>query len=266
MGMLMPAEPVGPTSSWTTDKAEFFLQGTRLTKRYLRRGSAKHDADILGLIADHYQPVRYDGWTYRPLRVHGADASRNMLTMEYVAGQDLKQLFESTLDPRLFRHAGRWLGGLHAGCSADGSELVLAFNDFNCSNVVVDRANREVVSIDPGAFEVSRARPGVSLAIGALSAGRVAMQVDPRLVLRSISAYLRGYRESLEGRALPPLGPGWAYVLSRMHERKTRSLIDRGPTVVRLAVGLAEVLFWALVTWLIDRRLRVRGRRRARRS
>ena len=253
----------GKTSSWRTDKAEFSLHGDRLTKRYLRRGLAARDSDLLELIEEHYRPIRRDGWTYRPLRVYEVDPAQNILIMEYVNGPDLKELFESTLDPTLFRHAGRWLGGLHADGSLDAPRQVITFNDFNCSNVVLDRANREVVSIDPGAFDDPKTEPGVSLAIGVLSAGRVAMRIDPRLVHRCISSYLRGYLESGGQRSLPRLGPGWVYVLHRMYDGKTRPLINRGPMVTKLAVGLAESLVWALVTYAIGTRLRVRGRRQA---
>lgn len=246
---------------WSTDKAEFVQRGDRLLKRYTARGVASRDVALLETIATHFEPRRLDGWTYRATHVYGADEANNALTMEFVAGVDVKDLFHQTQAPQVFRHAGRWLGYLHDSSPGTPAE-VITFNDYNCSNVVVDHAGREVVALDPGGFTDLVTHPGVSLAVGVLSAGRVSMRSDPRSVMRCIRAYLSGYLEATEEHRLPPLWRGWSYVLQRIHVGKTHAFITRGPAVAQLAAGAIEVTGWAAITALLSRLVQRDVRRR----
>ena len=122
---------------WHTNKAVFFTDQEYVYKKYFKVGSAVRDAALLRLIEEVYTTFELGGWKYRALRIFPVENDNNELIMERLQGETLKDAFERTKDPDLFLHAGRWLGLLHKD-SEDLNGRVLAFNDYNCSNVMLD--------------------------------------------------------------------------------------------------------------------------------
>src|SRR5690606_15768071 len=114
-------------------------------------------------------------------------------------------LFARSQDPRLFRHAGRWLGALHRATETDDG-TVIVFNDYNRTNIIVDEATRTVVAIDPGAYVNERVHPSQSLIMGAFSITRATLRCRQN-PMRSLRYYIEGYVEGSGKTSRPPIGP-----------------------------------------------------------
>jgi len=247
----------GEELNWQTNKAKFVTKGDYVYKKYFRSGSAERDAALLTRIADTYRESESGGWHYRALRVVPYDESSNEIVMERLYGETLRDAFERTRNPSLFVHGGRWLGYLHQSSKdADGS--VLAFNDYNRSNVLIVWDKRETVALDPGGYTSIRNPPGVSFFIGIFSIVRGVCREDVRLVPAAICHYLRGYHEAIGGEKLPAIFPGARYVYERIRQGSSKTLVEK-PGLLRMACGAIECTILILLVKLLSWRNSIKG-------
>jgi tRNA A-37 threonylcarbamoyl transferase component Bud32 len=237
----IPDQPAG----WSSNKATFAIDGDRLVKRYARSGNAARDARLLGLIERAYPTATIGDWCYRALHVWSVDEAANALVMEHLPGESLQAAFDRTRRPELFVHAGRWIGLLHRA-TEDADGTVLVFNDYNRSNLMVDDGRREVIAIDPGAYDADRAAPATSIVVAAFSMSRATGLLRPALFWRAMSSFVEGYRQAAQRDTLPPLMPGLRYLFWRIRTGRSRTLISR-PRFLRPVMGVVECAVLGLV-------------------
>ena len=207
---------------WKTNKAIFHSHKGVVFKRYYKSGNAVADYRLLQKINKTYSNKNTKKWEYRPLSVNGYDKEKNTLSMELIKGESVRNLFLKYKDPALYWHFGAWLGGLHQSTSSSDG-LVIVFNDYNRSNVVINFEDKEVVALDPGEYTKLRAHPSISFVIGIFSVIRGALLVRPLSVLSCVHNFINGY-ESFHSTP-DSLFPGIKHLFFRLWEGSSKPFL-----------------------------------------
>lgn len=179
---------------YTTNKAEFEINGNVLKKKYFKIGNAKNDFELLSEIERKYNEVMYNGWRYRPLKVF-CNSNKDSLQMEYFESETIREHYHKSLNPLLYLHMGRWLSNLHISTHDKKLNKVLSFNDYNDTNVLINVDKKEVVAVDPGNYSEIRENPGVSLVHGLHSMQRGILKKGINIInlLKGYYYFIYGY-------------------------------------------------------------------------
>ena len=159
--------------------------------------------------------------------------------MEYIQGQNLRELFRETKCSKLFFHAGYWIGILHKS-SVDSLGNVIVFNDYNRSNIIINIEGKIIVAVDPGEYSQLKTHPSVSIFIMGYSIIRGALKENWKTIFPSVKAFYRGYN-STGFNIKYTLIPGAIYLMKRFAKGISKPAIKK-PYFARIFFGLIEVL------------------------